>query len=113
TKPLASTTGLHDNLKSEFSYTSVVTGAAPLAFRDEVAHGCEEVCTTPVAFNFTVSITHALTLSVPRARTLHRSGHLTVGVHDPSGGPITDPAVHVELQLKGRSHWRKIGLAAV
>ncbi len=94
------------NGKNELSYVaSEGSGTVILAFRNCYYE--------PGAFSFTAYVTHALTLAVPH-RTLHGRGTIAVAVHNPEGGAVNDPSVHVEVQIRtGRGRWRHIGDASV
>ncbi|HTA35207.1 MAG TPA: hypothetical protein VK761_00725 [Solirubrobacteraceae bacterium] len=94
------------NGKNEFNYfASEKSGTVILAFRNCYYE--------PGAFSFTAYVTHALSLGVPHVTALHRTGTLAIAVHNPEGGPINDPWVRVEVQIKSRGGWRRIGTGAV
>jgi hypothetical protein len=94
------------NGKNEFKYVaSEKSGTLILAFRNCYYE--------PGAFSFTVYVTHALSLSTPRVAILHSKGTLAIGVHNPEGGPINDPQVRVEVQIKGRGGWHRVGTGSV
>jgi hypothetical protein len=95
--------------KNEAKYEATETGAFPLQFIHNVQGGK----TGFGPYNFTVYVTHALNVALPHVAVLHRSGTLTVPVHSPEGGPISNPAVQVEVQIKGHGSWQTIGVAAV
>jgi hypothetical protein len=101
----------NSNLKTESTFSATQTGDMPMRFA--VA---EERCPSvnvPGPYSFTAYVTHGLTLALPNVAALHNKGTLAVAVHDPAGGPISDPAVQVQLQIKGRGTWQTIGLASV
>ena len=99
------------NLKTESTFQATQTGDMPMRFA--VA---EEQCPTvgvPGPYSFTAYVTHALNIALPHVATLHSKGTLTVAIHNPEGGVIDDPAVQVEVQIKGHWGWQAIGLASV
>jgi hypothetical protein len=108
TRPLANGQ-VNGNGKAELTYTAQQTGNIPLFLRDPGCYGSG----VPGPYSFTAYITHALNLALPNIRALRKTGTLTVAVHNPEGGPINDPAVHVELQITGRGGWQRIGVATV
>ncbi len=95
------------NLKTEFTFQATQTGTMPMRFA--VGERCS-TATVPGPYSFTVNITHELSLGLPFVSTLRSRGSLTVGVHNPEGGPVGDPAVQLELQIKGRGSWQTIGV---
>jgi hypothetical protein len=99
----------NENLKAELSYETSQTGDLPVLFEDPGCYGN----TAPGPYSFTANITHALNASLPHVAVLPRKGVLTVAVHNPEGGAINNPAVQVELQIKGRGSWQRIGIGAV
>lgn len=94
--------------KTESTYEASETGSFPLAFIFFHDDG-----PTPGPYSFTAYVIHALSVGLPRVAALHRTGTLTVPVHNPEGGPIENPAVEVELQINARGAWHKIGTASV
>ena len=108
TQPLANGQ-VNGNGKAELTYIAQQTGNMPLFLRDP---GCSGSA-VPGPYSFTVYATHALNVALPNTRALHRTGTLTVAVHNPEGGPINDPGVQVELQIAGRGGWQRIGGATV
>lgn len=100
---------VNSNNKAELTFVSSVSGDAPLRVSDPGCHDND----VPGAYSFTANVTHALSLGLPHLTSLARTGKLAVGVHNPAGGPIENPAVLVELQVKGRGPWVTIGVAAV
>lgn len=102
---------LHENIssngKGEFSFSETMnSGVLPFVVRNAL---CEPP-NGPGPYNFTVRVTHALGVSLPFARVLHSRGAIKVTAHNLEGTPITDPAVQIELQIKGRGPWRTIGV---
>jgi hypothetical protein len=98
------------NLKTEFTFQATQTGNMPVRFA--VGERCSTT-TVPGPYSFTVYLTHALNIGLPHVSLLRKSGVISVAVHNPEGGPINDPVVQVELQIKGRGAWQRIGLATV
>jgi hypothetical protein len=101
----------NSNLKTESTFTATQTGDMPIRFAVG-AERCPSV-NVPGPYSFTAYVTHALSLTLPNVVSLRSRGTLAVAVHDPAGGPINDPAVQVQLQIKGRGSWQTIGHAAV
>jgi hypothetical protein len=103
------------NNKGELKYQAAGAGNVPVEFivRDGGGGSCGRVFQAPGPYNFTLLVTHALNLALPNVGTLRPAGALTVAVHNPEGGPINDPAVRVEVQIKGRGSWYTIGVAGV
>jgi hypothetical protein len=99
------------NNKNELMYTATSTGVMTLDVEDEFTD-CEGY-SGPGPYSFTVNITHALNVALPHVVALHSNGTLTVAVHNPEGDVIDDPAVQVEVQIKGHGGWRTIGVASV
>jgi hypothetical protein len=99
------------NDKNELMYTANATGIMPLNVEDQ-GTDCEGY-SGPGPYSFTVYITHALDVALPHIGALHSSGELTIGVHNPEGGAIANPAVAVEVQIKGQGGWQTIGVASV
>jgi hypothetical protein len=99
------------NLKTESTFPATQTGDMPIRFAIAEQH-CPSV-KVPGPYSFTAYVTHKLSLALPHIAALHNKGTLAVAVHDPSGGPIDDSAVQVQLQIKGRGGWQTIGFASV
>ncbi len=99
--------------KAELTYGFDASGIYPLEFFDVFQIGCGGKPAPVGPYSFTVLVTHALSLALPFVHTLLPKGKLVVGVHDPAGGPIDNPGVIVELQIKGRGRWITIGKAPV
>lgn len=99
------------NLKTESTFPATQTGDMPIRFAIAEQH-CPSV-NVPGPYSFTAYVTHGLSLALPHIAALQNEGTLAVAVHDPSGGPINDSAVHIQLQIKGRGGWQTIGLASV
>jgi hypothetical protein len=99
------------NLKTESSFSATQTGDMPVRFAVAEQH-CP-VVNVPGPYSFTAYDTHGLSLALPNTAALRDEGTLTVAVHDPAGGPISDPGIQVQLQIKGRGSWQTIGLASV
>jgi hypothetical protein len=97
----------NSNLKTESTFTATQTGEMPMWFAIQ-EYNCPSV-NVPGPYSFTATVTHALVVGLPPVATLARKGTLTVGVHNPEGGPISSPAVEIELQIKGRGSWQRIG----
>jgi hypothetical protein len=95
------------NLKTEYTFQATQTGTMPMRFA--VGERCS-TATVPGPYSFTVNITHVLNVALPFVSALRSKGSLTVGVHTPEGGPVRDPAVRLELQIKGRGAWQTIGV---
>lgn len=98
-----------ENGKDEFQFTAPRTGTMPLDF----------TCCPPGDFgsggpyDFTASVQHVVRLSVPAVNRLGPSGSVKVGVHNPDGVTITDPALSVALQLHGAGQtWSPAGSAS-
>lgn len=99
------------NLKTESTFPATQTGDMPIRFAIAEPH-CPSV-SVPGPYSFTAYVTHGLSLALPHIAAMHNKGALAVAVHNPSGGPINDSAVQVQLQIKGRGGWQTIGLASV
>lgn len=98
---------LNSNDKNEATLIAKQSGNMPLL----VTSGA---CGTPGPYSFTVDFTHALSVALPPVKRLKPKGHLTVGVHNPEGGAISNPGLHVELQVQhGHGAWQSLGTAAV
>jgi hypothetical protein len=101
TEPISS------NGKGEFTFSETTTsGVLPF-----VAHNA--ICEPPYGpgpYNFTVIVTHALGVSLPSTKILRSKGTLTVTAHNLEGKAIVDPAVQIELQIKGSGSWQTIGV---
>lgn len=92
-----------DNGKNEMRLKESQTGTLPFMLSSP----------RPSTYSFTAYVQHSLSLSLPRTSGLRHHGVLDVGVHNPEGEPISDPALSVELQLRRGSRWVTIGAAAV
>jgi hypothetical protein len=99
------------NLKTESTFQATQTGDMPIRFAVAEEH-CPSV-NVPGPYSFTAYVTHALNVALPRIGALRRRGALTVGVHNPEGGPIAGSGVHVTVQIKGPGSWQTIGTAIV
>jgi hypothetical protein len=97
---------LQANNKGELTYQATMTATLPVGFG--YTTGCDDKPGGP--YNFTASVIHALVLGLPPTATLARRGTLSVAVHSPDGEPINNPAVLIELQIKGRGGWKTIGV---
>lgn len=93
------------NLKQESRFTATVSGAMPLIVRSFSGYGGP--------YNFTAYVTHTVRLSIPRHATIRHTGVLPVAVHNPEGGPVSDSALQVSVQIKGRGPWLTVGKASV
>ena len=94
------------NGKAELTYTTTSTGTIPLQFLPFSSQPSGP-------YNFTAYLTHALSVGLPRVGSLRSRGTLNISVHNPEGGPINDPAVQVEVQIKGHGSWQRIGVGTV
>jgi len=94
------------NGKNELTYTATGSGVIPIQFFTAPEN-------SPAPYNFTAYVTHVLNVAPLHASALRRAGTLAVAVHNPEGGPISDPSVQVVLQIKGHGGWQTIGTAAV
>ena len=92
------------NLKAELKFVANASGSMPLRFVD---------CGAGAPYDFTVTVKHAVRLSLPAARTLSRQGTINVGVHSPEGGSISDSSLTVALQISSGGKWTTIGASAV
>lgn len=101
---------LNSNAKAELALTATSTGNMPVAVTSST-WSC--LAGTPGPYDFTAYVRHALVLAVPRRASLSRRGVLRVAVHNPDGGPVSDPGLRVSLQLLSRSmrRWRTVGSA--
>jgi hypothetical protein len=99
---------LNSNLKDEATLTANSTSTLPIKFTSS-GWSCLEG--TPGPYAFTVTITHGLSLGLPHVSSLPRQGTVSIGVHNPEGGAISDPAISLTLQIKGRGLWKTIGTA--
>lgn len=105
----AASGSVNGNDKAEFTYEAQRTGAMPLLFDDPGCHGSG----VPGPYSFTAYVTHALNVFLPRVSTLHKTGVIAIGVHNPEGGAVSGPGIEVELQMSVNGSWRTIGDAAV
>jgi hypothetical protein len=96
------------NHKNELTYAANRSGTVAVRFTDN-----SECQGSLGPFSYTASVAHALNLALPRIAALRSRGVLTVGVHNPEGGTVNDPAVQVVVQIKARGSWQMIGTAAV
>lgn len=102
---------LNGNGKNEATLITKQSGNMPLLITSSLY---SNLCGTPGPYSFTVNLTHALSVALPYARNLRPHGNITVAVHNPEGGPISNPGLHVELQVQhGHGPWRSLGTAAV
>jgi hypothetical protein len=101
---------LNSNGKNEAMLTAATSGDLPVLVTTG-AVGC--FAPTPGPYALTVYITHALNVALPWVGALHKTGTLTVGVHNPEGGAVSDPALQVELQIDVHGSWDTIGVAVV
>lgn len=102
---------LNSNGKNEAGLIAKQSGNMPLLITSSLY---SNLCGTPGPYSFTVNITHTLSVTLPYVRHLKLHGSITVAVHNPEGGAISNPRVHVELQVQhGRGAWRTLGSAAV
>jgi hypothetical protein len=108
TQPVASG-GLNTNLKAELTYQAVRAGVMPVEFSS--GSGCAGPGAGP--YSVTVYVTHSLSVSLRRILSLHRTGALTVTVHNVEGGAVGNPEPKVQVQLRERGSWRSIGTASV
>jgi hypothetical protein len=92
------------NLKAELKFVANASGSMPLRFVD---------CGAGAPYDFTVTVKHALRLSLPVGRTLSRRGTINVGVHSPEGGSISDSSLTVAVQISSGGKWTTIGASAV
>jgi hypothetical protein len=99
-----------DNGKQEATFTATQTGAMPLDFATD---DCDFGSTgKPGPYDFTAYVKHSALLSLSRYSSIRRSGTLTVAVHDPDGGAISDPGLAVTLQGRRGSRWTNLGSGA-
>jgi hypothetical protein len=97
---------ISSNGKGEFSFSETSTsGTLPFVVHNAL---CEPPY-GPGPYSFTVVVTHALEVSLPITHALRRVGALSVSTHNPEGVRIEDPAVQVDVQVKGRGGWQTIG----
>lgn len=96
---------VNSNHKSELTFQATQAASVPLQF------SAVPSCGTGVGgpYSFTAYITHGLSVGLPHLSSLRAKGTLTVPVHSPEGGPINDP-VQVEVQIKGRGAWQRLGV---
>ncbi len=94
--------------KREASYAATQTGNYPLDLITPAEGGRVNAGCGP--YNLTAYVTHELVIGLPRIASLHPAGTLDVAIHDPEGDPIEDAAVRVELQIKGRGSWQRLGV---
>ena len=91
------------NGKAQSIFTATVTGTMPMDFFE---------CDTPGPYDFTVQIQHDVRLGLPALTSLPLTGSVSVGVHNPDGVALTDPALIVYLQVKPKGgDWATIGSA--
>lgn len=101
----------NSNLKAESTFQATQTGDMPMRFAIAEEH-CPSVA-VPGPYSFTAYVTHALNVALPHVGRLAHQGTLAVGVHNPEGVAINNPAIQVALQVKGPGVWRTIGTASV
>jgi hypothetical protein len=99
---------VNENGKAQVVFNAHRSGAVPLAFA--AYPGCESEVGP---YNFTATVLHAVVLFMPRRTHLPPSGTVSVTVHNPEGGPINNPAVQVEVQLRIHGSWHRIGTGSV
>lgn len=102
-KPFASTVNHQEN-KEELSFTAPATGTMPMGVAT-----CDAVGT----YNFTAYVVHVIRLGLPHPLLLRRKGLLSVSVHSPDGGIISDPALRVIVQVGGNGSWWNVGSSSV
>jgi hypothetical protein len=95
------------NGKGQIVFTATRSGTMPMVisafscYRNDIAG----------PYNFTAYVRHAVLLSVPRQRSLRRTGTINVTVRNPDGGPISDAGLSVALQVRRGSSIRTVGRA--
>jgi hypothetical protein len=87
----------------ELVFSAPATGTMPMD-----VESCDSIGT----YNFTAYVRHRVVLALPAISSLGRRGSLSVSVHNPAGGAVSDPALMVALQVRTRSGWTTIGTAA-
>ncbi len=98
------------NGKNELTYVTDLTGTMPLELWGATGNDCMP---TGSPYSFTVYITHAISVKLPRVSAVHSKGTLTVAVHNPEGGPINAPSLLVKLEVDAHGSWHTIGVASV
>jgi hypothetical protein len=102
---------LNGNGKNEATLTVKQSGTMPMLITSSLY---SNLCGTPGPYSFTASFTHALNVALPHVRSLQPKGHITVAVHNPEGGTIGNPSLHVELQAQHiGGAWQTLGSAIV
>jgi hypothetical protein len=93
---------LNSNGRNELVFSAPITGLMPLDFSaDETG-----------PYDFTVRVEHDVRLGLPAMTTLPLTGTVSVGVHNPDGVALSDPALIVYLQIKPKhGDWTTIGSA--
>jgi hypothetical protein len=97
--------GQSDNGRNQLEYTAPTTGNMILAMVTNHSSGA--------SYNFIADVKHALTLALPRSGRIGHRPTIKVGVHNPEGGVIDNPALHVVLQARVDGRARAIGSSPV
>ncbi|HWF34702.1 MAG TPA: PASTA domain-containing protein [Solirubrobacteraceae bacterium] len=94
----------------EMTFTADMTGVMPLQV--EANECCSE--SLPGPYQFTATVTHAVVLTVPSVTSVSTRGTIDIGVANPDGVGLSDPAlaVSLEVQAGGSSGWTPIGAAS-
>lgn len=100
------TSELNSNGKDEASFVATQSGSMPVLITASRV-SCESG--TPAPYSFTVYVTHALNIALPRVDALRLKGTLAISLHTPEGGPVSDASLRVEVQISLRGVWHTIG----
>jgi hypothetical protein len=100
--------GQNSEGKNELHYVVPATGIAPLVVNTG-GRGH-----TGALYNFIAYVQHALAVSLPRLAKLIHHKKISVHVHTPEGGEISDESLMVTLEAKARGgSWKTLGKAPV
>ncbi len=97
--------GIGGNGHSQLRFTAPSSGVMPLVITNSWQG--------PGPYDFTAYVQHAVRLSIPRLSKLRRKATLAVSARNAEGGVISNPALQVDVQIKRRKAWRKVGTAPV
>lgn len=90
-----------EDSKAEYVFSAGRTGTMPLQFIN-----CGDNNGTG-PYNFTAYVAHKLVASLAAAGSSHRNHQtrFTVGVHNPDGVVVHDPAIHATVQVLAHHKW--------
>jgi hypothetical protein len=97
--------------RGEVVFTASATGSLPLVFRSRSGGIFCYTGNDTGPYDFTAYVRHVVRLGLPVVSSVLRKGTVDVGVHNAEGGPISDPSLLVEVQLKTGKVWSSVGRA--